>query len=860
MQAANGVIVIQTKRGARNKKASLNFATTIGTSNRPSLDYGERMSIPAYIELEKELIGKGRLRDPLPSSNPGSYYPENISQAQEIVYRYRRGTITEAQMNEELAILGQNDNLSQMEEYMLQSPTTRQYNLSLSGGGPTNAYFLSGYLYKDERVYAANTNRGYSLRANNTSSFFDNRITVSADLSFSNTKDKINGAAVKAMSVVSGGMRPYDMLKDADGNNIVYDVLVIPKVSRLLESQGYQSFLYSPIDELNYSNTINNNHNLSMNLAVNANITSWLSANVSGNIGRIFTELETYWEPESYDARIMVNKATSINSTGARVYGVPLGGRLDLTNGNRRSYNLRGQLAVNKTLFDIHQLSFLAGTEIRETYTKSSGELRYGYDKSINTFRIVNPSATYKDIYGVTQSIGPTTRPVTEKTTRALSHYANASYTLMGRYILSGSARFDDYNLLGVDRRNRALPLWSGGLRWDVSKEAFMKNIAWLNRLAFRATYGISGNAPQGFAPVTVINILGNDFYTGYANANISSPAVNNLGWEKTRMTNVGVDFSFLSSRISGSVEYYLKKSTEIIWQLPINSTYGFSTLAFNTAKLDGHGVDVGLNFGVIASKNLNWTSTVNASFNTNIIKDARFEGPTTSFGAEYLYSGYPSDYVFSFAWAGLDTLGQSLIKDPVKKGTVYDINQFPTQDIRVYSGRSTSPWIGMWSNTVRYKGMELNVQLLGAFGGVFRKPSIESIGFTNNLFVGRSGDLEHRWRKPGDEAITNIPGLEFGAGTNYFTSIDRYRNSSFLIRSRSNIRVQQVSLSYEIPQQWLQKIYSKSMTVSAIVRNLGMIWAANKEKLDPDYLYTTGQNYQLPPLTSYSFRLSLNL
>src|SRR5688500_8090712 len=175
-----------------------------------------------------------------------------------------------------------------------------------------------------------------------------------------------------------------------------------------------------------------------------------------------------------------------------------------------------------------------------------------------------------------------------------------------------------------------------------------MKNIAWLNRLAFRATYGISGNAPQGYAPVTVINILGNDFYTGYPNANISTPAVGNLGWEKTRMTNFGVDFSFLSSRISGSVEYYLKKSTEIIWQLPINATYGFSTLAFNTANLDGHGIDVGLNFGVIASRNLNWTSTLNASFNTNIIKDARFEGPTTSFGAEYLYSGYPSDYVFS--------------------------------------------------------------------------------------------------------------------------------------------------------------------------------------------------------------------
>ena len=165
-----------------------------------------------------------------------------------------------------------------------------------------------------------------------------------------------------------------------------------------------------------------------------------------------------------------------------------------------------------------------------------------------------------------------------------------------------------------------------------------------------------------------------------------------------------------------------------------------------------------------------------------------------------------------------------------------------------------------MWSNTVRYKGLELNVQFQGAFGGVFRKPSIESIGFTNNLFIGRSGDLEERWRKPGDETFTNVPGMEFGVGTNYFASIERYRFSDYLIRSRSNIRLQQVSLSYEVPSHLLARIYTKNVTVSAVARNLGMIWAANKEKLDPEYLYITGNNYQLPPLTNYSFRVVLTL
>lgn len=860
MQAANGVIVIQTKRGTRNSKPTLSFSTTLGTSSRPSLDYGKRMSVPAYIELEKELITKGRLRDPLPSSNPGSFYPENISQAQEIVYRFRRGTITEAQMNDQLTALGKIDNRSQMEDYLLQSPTTQQYNISLSGGGVNNSYFLSGYMYKEDRIYRSNTNRGYSIKAGNTSHMLNGRFSVSTDLTFSNTKDKVNASAVKAMSVVSGGMRPYDLLKDASGNNVYYDLLVIPKVARDLEGKGYLPFSYSPIDELNYSNTTGASHNFSLNVALNGKITSWLGVNVSGNIGRMFSESEIYWEPDSYDARILINKATSINTTGGRVYGAPLGGKLDLNRNSRKSYNLRGQVNVNKTFNDIHQLNLLFGTEIRETYGKSDGEIRYGYDRAINVFRTINPGGQFRDMYGSTQSLGATSKLITEKTTRALSHYANGSYTLMDKYTLSGSMRFDDYNLLGVERRKRAIPLWSGGVKWDISKEDFLSDISWLNRLALRMTLGTSGNAPQGYAPVTVINILGSDFYTTYPYANINNPAVDNLGWEKTRMTNYGVDFSLFSNRVSGSVEYYRKRTTEIIWQLPINSTYGFSNLLFNTANLQGHGVDIGLNVGIIASGNINWFSTINASYNTNIIKDARFERPTTSFDPEFLYSGYPSDYVFSYSWAGLDNTGQSLIKDPKNPAKTYTINDFPTQDIRVYSGRSNSPWIGMWSNTVRYKGLELNVQFQGAFGGVFRKPSIESVGFTNNLFVGRSGDLEERWRKPGDETFTNVPGLEFGAGTNYFTSIDRYRFSDFLIRSRSNIRLQQVSLSYEVPSYLLAKIFTKSVTVSAVARNLGMIWAANKEKLDPEYLYTTGNNYQLPPLTNYTFRIVLTL
>lgn len=856
IQAANGVIVITTKKGSRNSKPVFNFSTTFGTSQQPKADYGKLMTMSSYIALEKELIDKGRLNDPV--ANTSNFFPENNSQAQAIVWAAKRGAITETQRDQQLATLALDNNSDQISDLMLQSPTTRQYNLSLSGGGPNSSTFVSGYFYDEDRAYKSNKNRGYSIKASNVSNILNGRVTLTSDLSVGNTKDKINGAAVTAMSIASGGMRPYDMLQDENGNNIYYDVLVNPVKATDLESKGYLSFKYSPVDELNYSNTMLNSSNININIAANGKITPWLSANVSGNLGRNFRERELYWEPDSYDARMMVNKGISLGTGNVRTFGIPQGGKLDMTNALGRTYSVRGQALVDKNWNGKHQLNAVIGNEIREQFTKESGEIRYGVDKTINAFRTVNPTVGYKDWWGQTQTIGATSRPVTEKTTRSLSYYSNASYTFENKYTVSGSARFDDYNLLGVDRRDRAKPLWSAGLKWNAKNEEFLKNVSWLSGLSARGTYGFSGNAPQGYAPVAVINLLGNEFYTGYPYGVIATPAVDNLGWETTRMINYGLDFSLFNNRVSGSFEYYQKKTTDIIWNLPINGAYGFTSTLFNTANLDGQGLDMSLTVVSVTNRDFRLSTTLNVSWNTNIIKDVRFETPTLSFSPENLYSGYPTDYLFSYIWAGLDKEGQSLIKDPKIEGKVYNVLEFPFQDIRTYSGRTTSPWYGSFSNNFQYKQWDLNVQLMYSLGGVFRKPSVVAIGFTNNTNVGRSGDLDERWMNPGDEATKNVPALYFGSTSNYNQSLSRYSESDYLIRSKSNVRLQQISLSYNLPKKTLDKLGIKGLSFSGVCRNLGMIWAANKEGLDPDYLYTTGNNYQLAPVPSFSFRTGL--
>jgi TonB-linked SusC/RagA family outer membrane protein len=857
MQAANGVVVVVTKKGIRNSKPSLSFSATYGTSARPRMDYYPINSSAEYIDLEKAHIDKGIFADPVPRSNPGVFYPENSSQAQWIIFRYKRGEITEAQMNVSLDSLGRLDNRSQIRQYLLQPSSTQQYNISLSGGGPNSSFYFSGYYYQDEPVYKSNVNRGYSLNAGNTASLLNGRVTLTTGLTYSNKRDKLNMAAVTALNTAPGGLRPYDMLKDANGQTKYYDVLVISPLARTLESRGYLPFSYSPIDELRYSNTISTGNNVSLNMGINTNITNWLNLNLSGNISRVFDETEAYDEPESYAARLLVNKATGLYPTYV-TNGLPKGGKLVLRNAQGRSYNLRSTIGVNKNWNNKHQVNMLVGTEIRETYDKSATETRYGVDKTINLYRTVSVGATFKDINSSTQSVPATTTPVSEFTTRALSYYGNASYTFNGKYILSGSARLDDYNLLGVEKRKRALPLWSAGLKWNISKEAFLQRVHWVNNLGARMTYGFSGNAPQGYAPVTVINLLGTEFYTGLPYGNISSPANPTLTWEKTRMINLGIDYALFKNRVYGSAELYYKLSTDIIWQMPINGTYGFSTFLFNTANLHGKGVDLSVSVVPVLTKNWRWTSTLNLSYNTNIVKDARFKVPTGSFDIKTLYEGYPVDYLFSYNWAGLDTTGQALIKSPDSK-TTYTVNEFPFLDIRSYSGRTTSPWFGGFINTISFKGLELSAYFSFNFGGVFRKPSANGFGFSNNGFVGRNKDIATRWRKKGDEAFTDVPGMVYGVGANFFQSINRYIESDKLVRSRSFIKCRQVSLSYTIPAALLGKVGLKNLTLSAVARELGLVWAKNKEGLDPEYLYSAGTGFQLPPSVKYSFRLATN-
>ncbi|MBO9562069.1 MAG: SusC/RagA family TonB-linked outer membrane protein [Niastella sp.] len=850
-RAANGVIVIETKKGRRGATV-INVSSTLSISAPANFNNMKAMSSAEYIEFEQELFDRNYLADPYLD-----WRSTEVSEAQQWMFRAKRGLVTATERDAALAALRSRSNYGQLKDKLLQRAVSQQYNLALSGGSENSTWYLSGNFTRNVPVFKNNYAEKYFITANTTNDFLNKRITLSTNINYTSSKTQTNGAAINALSIGGRGMRPYDMLVDENGNAIQRGLTYTKAVADSFASRGYLPWTYSPIDELRYNNAMISDNAFRLGVNLRGTITKWLSLELSGQMQRKASEQEQLQNRDSYDARELINTGTTIVN-GRPVYGVPLGGILRMANSTSNDYGLRGQLNFNKTFYNEHNVAITAGSEIRESRGRGYSQTRYGYDEMTSSSVAIDPNVPYNNILGYQSVIGPGSDGfITKGRRRFLSYYGVGDYSWKNRYFVSGSVRFDDANIIGVDRRNRAIPLWSAGLKWNVSQEKFMKNIHWINRLGLRLTYGKGGGAPASGQTFATVNFNSIDSYTQLPYASIITPANQSLGWEITTTTNLGLDASVLKNRLSFSFEIYRKKSDDILYSLPYNSTYGWNSLQYNTANLKGHGYEVNITGQLIQKRDWRLTSNFNISYNTNEVTDNRFP-LNTGFVGSRIFVGYPTDNLFVYQWAGLDDKGQSQVYDA--EGKVIN-SSAPSTIVRAtkYAGRTTAPYFGGFSNTLQYKSLSLSVRATYYFGHKFLDNSIGTGYPTSGSFVGflnPSQVITRRWRNPGDEAFTTVPGV---AGVN-FNSMDWYRSSDLNVKNAGFVRLQQVSLGYALSQRLISRIRAfKSVNAGFTASNLGILWRANKEGLDPEYM-PNGTFNNLPPSVNYVFSLNFSL
>jgi hypothetical protein len=388
-----------------------------------------------------------------------------------------------------------------------------------------------------------------------------------------------------------------------------------------------------------------------------------------------------------------------------------------------------------------------------------------------------------------------------------------------------------------------------------------MQGFSWLNGLDLRLTYGTGGSVPLGGYNTAIISLNATDPNTQLPVASITNPANQQLGWETTRTLNEGIDLRILNNRLMINADIYQKKSSGILAILPYNPTYGWSSLNYNTGTMKSSGYEFGITGKLLDKKDWTITSTFNFSYNKTKVTDNRYNNITAASlvqGGFTALTNYPVGATFVYRSAGLDpATGQTQIYDRDKnviKSTTNLTAAFDINDLK-YVGLKIAPYQGGFFNTFRYKNFDLGVQMTYYLGHVFLKPAITNYPTFSSFYgtLGRQIDLAYRWKQTGDEAFTDVPGLT-NVNSN---SITRYRFSDKLVRSADNIRLQQISLGYHFPASMLPKRVFKSLSVSGNVRNLGMIWVKNKEKLDPEYLNANSNYYSMPPVTSYLFNIN---
>lgn len=860
-KAANGVIVITTKKGKKNSSA-INFSTNLSISNPADMKNLNRMSTAEYIDLEKEMKGLGFFTDPAIWDNSWMTFNQNrpVSEALEWMFKVDRGAATAGQRDSALSALGKLDNRGQIRDLLFQRAVSQQYNLSFSGGGQHSTYYISTNYTKDVPVFRNNKGENYFVNANLSNELFNNRVTISTGLNYNYATSRANTAALNAIGNGRLGLRPYEMLQDDAGNPIARSIDFRDEVASDFLSKGYLPWTYSPLQELNYGNAVTKENRYRFTTDINTKVTDWLNVSVAGTLQRNLAENTILGELESYDTRVLVNTGTTIGPNGRLVYGVPYGGKMINTNTNTVNYGLRGQVNVNRSWGNNFSLNALAGTEIREDQLTAYQQTRYGFNNDTYSSASWDPNVYYQTVMGWTTSLGFSDGSINRSINRFLSYYGNGALSMMNnRYIVSGSIRFDDFTLAGASRSQRARPLWSAGVKWDVTSEDFMKSVNWLNKLNLRLTYGTGGAVPRSASNAALLNLSGLDPVTREPYGNVLSPANNKISWELTKTWNLGMDVDVLNNRLHFSADAYRKRTSDILWQFPVNTTYGWSSLYYNAASMKGHGYDLGIRGDIVRNRNFGWSSTFNFAYNTNEVTDARFTRPTSSIAvaSSAPIEGMPTDYMYAYRWAGLDNKGRSQVYTADGKIVTADMpNSAVTAKDLVYMGRTTPPYFGGFFNDFSYKSFTLGVRISYEMGHVFRRLSIENYPdyATSNYYglIGTQRDLAQRWRKPGDEQFTNVPGLA-NVTTN---SSNRYKMADILVESASHIRLQQISMGYQVPSKALSRTMLKSAGINFAVRNLGIIWKQNKAGIDPSYAMSS--NYtNLPPSPSYFMSLN---
>ncbi|WP_166670658.1 SusC/RagA family TonB-linked outer membrane protein [Olivibacter sp. XZL3] len=815
VRAGNGVIVITTKKGGGGRtKVDFNSNLTIG--ERPDIFAQPQLSSQEFIALEQYLFENGNYWN----INDGY---SAVSPVVAMLQQRRDGLISAADSARQMDVLKGQDVREDLHKYVYRNSVNQQYALAINGGNAVNDYYLSAGYDHNRQPLVSNSFQRMNLAARNNFYFLNKRLALGTDLMLTQSETKQNAG------IYATARYPYESLIGADGSHLaVVNDLRMAYVDTVGQSK-LLDWHYRPLDELSPNQSIRLT-DYRINLNATYRIMDGLSIASYYLYQKGVTERETINSISSYYTRNLINSYSQIDAAGNVIRPIPVGDIVDRGESHYENQSARFQANFDRTFNQVHEIRLLAGFELRQHKNFSDDFRLYGYNSETasNANASLDYSTPYPQFYGWSSLRIPARISSGGSWDRNRSFYINTSYSYRKRYMISASARRDESNLFGVKTNQRAVPLWSAGLSWDLSDEGFYHSEV-LPYLKLRTSYGYNGNIDKSTtAYLTALAGTGvNTFGMNYLS--ISNPPNPSLRWEKVGVWNVGADFGFKNSRISGSVEYYQKKATDLIANTPLSPQAGVTQFRGNAADMLTKGVDFQLSSINIRAP-FNWSSTLLLNYvKDEVISYKLRQGSNQDIAGENYINpleGFPLYAIFSFPNRGLNDTGNPIGVLDGKESVDYAAiisNADPAN--LYYEGSATPVFFGSFVNTFSYGRFSMSFNITFKAGYYFRRASLNYSELPGNY---SQADFSQRWQSPGDELKTNVPAMIYPFD---YARETFYKYSEVLVERGDQIRLQDIRLSYT-PKIGMP---FSNFQVYAYANNLGLLWRANGHNIDPD-------------------------
>ena len=791
-RAANGVVLITTKKG-KSGKTQVNVNAQYGF-NKPT-NHREFLNATEYVELIREAaVNSDLIYNGIDSRIPANYSGSELEYVENRLTRYAgHSDWRNNETNTDWESLAYNDN-----------STTKILDLSASGGNDKTRFFASGSFNDQEGILIKNAFQRMSGRLN-LEHDATKRLKIGMNLGLSRTvanRITLDNGFQNPLQLVA--LAPITPVRDLEGN--LYNTPTTTYYNGLFE-----------IDEVKRSSTSFRNLG---NLFLNYNL-------AKGLVFKSELGLDIQNQNDDY-----YGSPKSLTGSGVNGYGESEWYRAT-------NYNTNNYFNYATNIKDKHDIDATLGMAFQK-YSSESAWIT-GEDFPVDD---LNNLASAGEITGGSSSGSESS---------FLSYFLRTNYKFDDKYLLSLSGRVDGSSRFGKDNRYGFFPAVSAG--WIISEENFLANSNVLSFLKLRGSWGITGNA-EGFGDFSQLGLWGASKYNNASGLVPTQLANPELKWEKSEQTDIGLDFGFFNNRLSGEIDYYVRNTRDLIYNVPVPGTSGFSTQLVNIGAMKNSGYEFVLNSDNIRNRDFKWNTSFNLSFNKNEVMS--LDGDQTLIpgnDGRYMNSLIVGEAIGVFygpRYAGVDPAnGDALWFLDDGKSTTNEYND--AGDFVV--GNPNPDWIGGLNNTLSYKGFELSFLFQGVWGNQIQNGAGGFMSTGADWFDNQTKDQLRRWRNPGD--ITDVPQARFyypnGTGS-----------SSRYVYDGSYIRLKSLNFGYNLPKSVTDKL--KISTARIYVMGVNLLTFTDYEGWDPEVNtdYRAGNRnqgadfYSAPQIKSVTFGLNL--